>query len=92
MPTSKPKSIHENAYRVLIECLREARSSIGVTQSDLAAKLGADQSYVSKYERFERRLDIIEVRAICIALSIEFKRFIEDFETALVNTKRKESQ
>jgi transcriptional regulator with XRE-family HTH domain len=49
----------------------------------LARKLKADQSYVSKYERAERRLDVIEVHAICAALSIDFIEFIKSFEKAV---------
>ena len=44
-------------FRVL---LVEARLSAGMTQSEVASELGQPQSYVSKYERGERRLDVIE--------------------------------
>lgn len=77
------KTIHDTRYRVLVECLRDARQSAKLTQTELATKLGADQSYVSKYERAERRLDAIELRAICQALGIEFVGFVESFEKAL---------
>ena len=83
MSEAQPKTIHDAAYQVLIECLRSARQNAKVTQVDLAARLGADQSYVSKYERCERRLDVIEVRAICHALNIELVKFIQTFEREL---------
>jgi transcriptional regulator with XRE-family HTH domain len=48
----------------------EARTATGLTQTELAARLQKPQSYVSKYERGERRIDIIEFRAIAVALGI----------------------
>jgi transcriptional regulator with XRE-family HTH domain len=66
-----------------VECLRSARHEANITQVDLANQLGIDQSYVSKYERSERRLDIIEVRAICKALSVDFGEFVVTFEKRL---------
>ena len=83
MAEPQPKSIHDAAYQVLIECLRSARQKASVTQVDLAARLGVDQSYVSKYERCERRLDAIELRAVCRALGIELGKFIQSFEREL---------
>ena len=77
------KTIHDNAYQILIDCLRSARQAANVTQVDLASELGTDQSYVSKYERAERRLDVIELRAICKALGINFPDFILAFEKEL---------
>jgi transcriptional regulator with XRE-family HTH domain len=77
------RTIHDKAYQVLVDCLRNARQANSVTQVELARKLGTDQSYVSKYERAERRLDVIEVRAICLALGITFLDFARSFEGAL---------
>ena len=51
-----------------------------ITQAELAEKLGTDQSFVSKYERGERRLDVVELRGICLALGIDFVGFLSDFE------------
>jgi len=83
MPVRRRKTIHNDAYQVLVECLRSARHEANITQVDLANQLGIDQSYVSKYERSERRLDIIEVRAICKALSVDFGEFVATFEKRL---------
>jgi transcriptional regulator with XRE-family HTH domain len=77
------KTIHALEYQVLVESLRGARQRAKLTQEDLASRLGVDQSYVSKYERSERRLDVIELRAICQALNLEFLTFIGEFEDAL---------
>ena len=77
------KSLHDHAYSFLISVLREARMSAGVTQTDLAERLGNDQSFVSKYERCERRLDYIELRSICLALELDPLSFLRDFEKRL---------
>ncbi len=52
-------------------------------EADLAERLGTDQSYVSKYERAERRLDVIEVRTVCRALGLDFCGFMAGFEREL---------
>lgn len=49
----------------------------------LAERLGTDQSYVSKYERGERRLDVVELRTICLALEIPLTEFLASFEQKL---------
>ena len=77
------KTIHDGAYRVLVDCLKDARQVAKFTQVQLAAALNTDQSYVSKYERVERRLDLIEVRTICNALGVDFRHFVDTFESAL---------
>lgn len=56
------KSIHSNEYRTVIKKLREAREAAGLTQADVAEKLGKPQSYISKIERGERRIDIVELK------------------------------
>jgi transcriptional regulator with XRE-family HTH domain len=45
--------------------LKEAREAAGVTQSQLSQQLGKPQSYVSKYENGDRRLDVIEMLEVC---------------------------
>ena len=51
-------------------------------QMDLADRLGQPQSYVSKYESGERRLDLLELRQICNALGISLEIFIRRLESA----------
>ena len=54
----------------LRESLIEARRTRGLTQSRVAELLGRPQSFVSKYETGERRLDVVEFLEVCQALSI----------------------
>jgi len=55
------KSIQSNRYRQMIQRLRAARKDAGLTQSQVAAKLGQPQSFVSKCESGERRVDALEL-------------------------------
>lgn len=48
-----------------------ARKSAGMHQKDLAQRLGRPQSFVSKFENGERRLDVVEFVAICQVLALD---------------------
>ena len=52
-------------------------------QVDLACRLRQPQSYVSKYETGERRLDLLELRQVCNALDISLEAFIRQLESAI---------
>ncbi|TBU80005.1 helix-turn-helix domain-containing protein [Phytopseudomonas dryadis] len=54
------KTIHSVPYQRLLALLIEARRDADMTQQELSARLGRPQSFVSKFERGERRLDVIE--------------------------------
>ena len=71
-----PRSAHSRDYRVFRDFLRSARNEAGLTQKDVAKALGVHQSYVSKYETGERRLDVIELMAICRAINLPLGRFL----------------
>ena len=60
--------LHTNEHRLLMTALADARRKAGVTQYELADRLGVDQSYVSKYEGGRRRLDVVEFMRIIAAL------------------------
>jgi transcriptional regulator with XRE-family HTH domain len=83
MGEGRVKTIHDHAYQVLVDCLKKARQDAGLTQADLATSLGTDQSYVSKYERSERRLDVLELRAICHEFGLTLSQFVDHFEKEL---------
>jgi transcriptional regulator with XRE-family HTH domain len=56
-----------------------------MTQQELAVLLECDQTYVSKYENKQRRLDIIELRDICSILGTDLLSFIRDFERIITS-------
>ena len=59
------KSIYQDAYRDLLTELIKARQAAGLTQQAVADKLDRPQSFVSKIEHGERRLDVIEFLELC---------------------------
>jgi transcriptional regulator with XRE-family HTH domain len=62
----------------LLELLLAAREKAGLTQQQLADRLGKPQSFISKYEGGERRIDVIEFIAIADALDMDASRAIRD--------------
>jgi transcriptional regulator with XRE-family HTH domain len=77
------KTIHSDDYAVVLSLLRQLREEAGVRQTELAAQLGEPQSFVSKYETGERRLDIIELRTICEVLGSDLRSFSASLEATL---------
>ena len=77
------KSIHSAQYAVFLETFRQARRRAGLTQVQLAERVGETQSWVSKCERGERRIDAVELRIFCEAFGIRLRQFVTKFETAL---------
>ncbi len=65
------KSVHNKKYAHFLGLLIDARRSAGLTQVEVAARLTRPQSYVSKYENGERRLDVVEFIEIAQALSFD---------------------
>ena len=70
------KSIFSSRYETFRKELVAAREAAGLTQTQLAAKLARPQSFVSKYERGERRLDVIECLEVAEALGVDAVQFI----------------
>jgi transcriptional regulator with XRE-family HTH domain len=64
-------SIHTARYRRLRELLVEARRAQGLSQETLAQRLLIVQTFVSKYERGERRLDVVEFLDVAAALDVD---------------------
>lgn len=65
------KSLHTPAYRAFCQIMVLAREHQRLTQAELALRLDRPQSFVSKYESGERRLDIVEFISVCDALGVE---------------------
>lgn len=63
--------------------LRQIRRNAALSQAELARRLDVPQSFVSKYESGERRLDLIELHNICKATGISLGDFVKMFEELL---------
>lgn len=70
----------ERAFRELLKRLRTSRR---LSQADVARRLGQPQSFVSKYETGERRLDFVETAAVCEALGTDVVQFAAAFAAEL---------
>jgi transcriptional regulator with XRE-family HTH domain len=70
------KSIHSNEYKNVIKRLQEARKEAGFMQSEVAEKLKKPQSYISKIERGERRVDVAELSILAKLYKKDISFFI----------------
>ena len=77
------KNIRLDQQKKLLVLLRGIRVDAGLTQSELASRLARDQTFVSKYESGERRLDILELREVCQAIGTDFVTFIRRLDKDL---------
>ena len=55
-------SVHSREYRIFLDLLKKARKTSGLTQEEVAHALGRHQSFVSKCESGERRVDVVELK------------------------------
>src|ERR1700733_7736917 len=78
--------------RRLRELLRQIRTEASLRQGDLAKKLKQSQSFVSKYESGERRLDLLELQQICRAVGLSLVQFVHRFEGSPNETGQKISK
>ncbi len=63
----------------LASLLRQIRLDANLKQSQIAEKIGQTQSYVSKYENGEQRLDLIELEVVCNAVGISLTDFVRRY-------------
>jgi len=68
--------------KILLAVLRELRKQRNLTQDQLARSMGVKQAFISKYETGERRLDFIDLVAICDVMDISIVKFAEKFEVS----------
>ena len=73
----RQRTIYSEDYKLLLGMLRAARGD--TPQATIAGRLRMTQSIFSKYERGELRMDVIQLRAWCKALQIDFLQFVTDF-------------
>ena len=74
------KSVHTQQYRRFRALLTEARKTAGLTQVELSAQLERPQSFVSKVERGERRLDVIEFLEMARVLRLDVVAFLHKLD------------
>ena len=62
------KTLCDERYQKLISELTKTRIRLNIPQSEIAVRLGLNQSDVSKIEKFDRRLDVLELAILLDAL------------------------
>lgn len=83
------KSVFTEEYELFLQNLISARKEAGLTQQDLAEALSKPQSFVSKYERRERRLDVVEYVVIAQIIGIDACSIIREIEDRLSATSKR---
>jgi transcriptional regulator with XRE-family HTH domain len=82
------KSTFTPEHTVFIKLLRETRQTAGLTQAQVADRLRTTQSIVSKWERGELRLDLVQVQAACRALGTTLATFAREFDRRTLALRR----
>lgn len=77
------RRLSTSEYKQLHSLLRQIRLDAELKQTELAVRLGKPQSFVSKYESGERRLDVLELRQVCDAVGITLGEFVRRLEATV---------
>ena len=71
-------STYDERYQRLLLRLRDARVGCGLTQAHVAHVLGKPQSYISRCESGERRLDVIELTELAAVYHVSLDDLVRD--------------
>jgi transcriptional regulator with XRE-family HTH domain len=82
------KTRYTQADDVFRELLKDTRLAKNLKQADVAKSLSLPQSYVSKYESGERRLDFVETVLVCEALGLTIEEFAAAYSGKLSGSRR----
>lgn len=72
------KTIYSPDHKFLVEQLKKARKEAGLSQKDVAAKLGKTQSYISKIEAGQLRVDLVQLKELSKIYKKELGYFLKD--------------
>jgi transcriptional regulator with XRE-family HTH domain len=71
-----PSSLHSKDYQAFLKRLCDARKNAGLSQAQVAEALGKPQSFVSKSESGERRVDAVELAAFVSLYAVRFEQLV----------------
>lgn len=72
------KTLTSETHSKLVRMLIDKREAAGITQTELASRLGEYQSFVARLESGQRRIDVVEFIQLSRVLEFDAKRFIEE--------------
>ncbi len=73
-----PKTVFGGDHQHLVAVVAEARKRSGLTQGEVAARIGKDQTFISIIERGQRRIDILEFVALARAMGADPEKLFRD--------------
>lgn len=71
------KSVHTKEYAVFVERLKAARLEAGLTQAQVAKKLGRPQSHISNVESGQQRVDVVELKRFATMYKKDITYFLK---------------
>lgn len=77
------KAIYRREHVIFLQELKRMRLESGMTQAQCSAALGRPQSFMSDVERGVRRLDMVQLRDLCLVFGNDLIGFTKSFEHAL---------
>ena len=77
------RTTYQPETAILRQLLHEVRERAGLKQVELAKMIGRSQPFISEYETGQRRLDLVELREICIACGTTLRKLVNEYERLL---------
>ena len=77
------KAIYRREHVIFLQVLKRMRVESGMTQAQCSAALGRPQSFMSDVERGVRRLDIVQLRDLCLVLQSDLQGLTKTYEMAI---------
>lgn len=74
------KTLHSTRHRRLAELLAEKRKAAGLTQAEVAEKLGRHQPFIANIENGERRIDVVELLALAETIGFDPHEVVRELE------------
>jgi len=88
----RPNPVFSDEYAAIRGLLVEARGRAGVSQRQLAARIGKCASHITMIERGQRRVDTLEFLAIAVALDLCPAELFRDVVERVADVRRKRQQ
>ena len=76
-----PQRVHLLIDKVIGQKIRELRNRWGLSQSELAERIGISFQQIQKYEKGSSRISVMRLRQIAEALGVKLTSFFEEDET-----------